>query len=130
MLLDREAVVAVDVEPACVATAASNAIRSGRICILSLCEPGSRAFAELARFHPDSCVCLNVLEHIEDDRRRSQAWHPCSTPGGVIVLLVPAFPALYGPIDRNLGHCRRYRRSIAGGSGHTRRSPHSDSCTT
>ena len=29
-------------------------------------------------------------------------------PGGVIVLLVPAFPALYGPIDSNLGHCRRY----------------------
>ena len=29
-------------------------------------------------------------------------------PGGVIVLLVPAFPALYGPIDRNLGHYRRY----------------------
>jgi hypothetical protein len=31
-----------------------------------------------------------------------------------VVLLVPAFPALYGPIDRNLGHYRRYsRRSIA-----------------
>jgi hypothetical protein len=29
-------------------------------------------------------------------------------PGGVIVLLVPAFPALYGPIDRKLGHYRRY----------------------
>jgi hypothetical protein len=31
-------------------------------------------------------------------------------PGGAIVLLVPAFPSLYGPIDRNLGHYRRYRR--------------------
>jgi len=31
-------------------------------------------------------------------------------PGGSIILLLPAFPALYGPIDRNLGHCRRYRR--------------------
>jgi len=30
------------------------------------------------------------------------------------VLLVPAFPALYGPIDSNLGHYRRYSRgSIA-----------------
>jgi hypothetical protein len=30
------------------------------------------------------------------------------------VLLVPAFPALYGPIDHNLGHYRRYSRgSIA-----------------
>src|SRR3979490_3343041 len=31
-------------------------------------------------------------------------------PGGVIVLLVPAFAGLYGPIDRNLGHYRRYSR--------------------
>jgi hypothetical protein len=31
-------------------------------------------------------------------------------PGGVVVLLVPAFPALYGPIDSNLGHYRRYSR--------------------
>ena len=34
-------------------------------------------------------------------------------PGGAIVLLVPAFPALYGPIDKHLGHYRRYTpRSI------------------
>jgi hypothetical protein len=33
------------------------------------------------------------------------------TPGGVIVLLVPAFQALYGPIDKNLGHHRRYTRA-------------------
>jgi hypothetical protein len=34
--------------------------------------------------------------------------------GGVVVLLLPAFPGLYGPIDRNLGHYRRYTgRSVA-----------------
>ncbi len=34
-------------------------------------------------------------------------------PGGVLAALVPACPALYGPIDRNLGHYRRYtRRSL------------------
>jgi hypothetical protein len=32
-------------------------------------------------------------------------------PGGLIILLVPAFPSLYGPIDRNLGHHRRYTRA-------------------
>jgi hypothetical protein len=31
-------------------------------------------------------------------------------PRGVIVLFVPAFPSLYGPLDHNLGHFRRYRR--------------------
>jgi hypothetical protein len=35
-------------------------------------------------------------------------------PEGAIVLIVPAFPSLYGPVDRKLGHFRRYtRRSLA-----------------
>ena len=31
------------------------------------------------------------------------------TPGGRAVVLVPALPALYGSLDRELGHARRYR---------------------
>jgi hypothetical protein len=48
--------------------------------------------------------------------------------GGTVVLLVPAFPALYGPIDRNLGHYRRYRsaqiRELASAAGLRVRSVH------
>jgi SAM-dependent methyltransferase len=56
---------------------------------------------------------MNVLEHVADDRAALENMRAALKPGGVIVLLVPAFPALYGPIDRNLGHCRRYtRRSL------------------
>jgi len=62
----------------------------------------------LAGFAADSCVCLNVLEHIADDVAALRAMSSVLIPGGVIVLLVPAFPSLYGPIDRNLGHYRRY----------------------
>jgi SAM-dependent methyltransferase len=63
---------------------------------------------------------LNVLEHIRDDRQALHGMASILTPGGVVVLLVPAFPALYGPIDRNLGHYRRYsRRSIARLAGAT-----------
>ena len=64
--------------------------------------------SELAGFAADSCVCLNVLEHIADDVAALRAMSSVLIPGGVIVLLVPAFPSLYGPIDRNLGHYRRY----------------------
>ena len=39
-------------------------------------------------------------------------------PGGVIVLIVPALPALYGPIDRNLGHYRRYSRASLSAVAH------------
>jgi SAM-dependent methyltransferase len=108
-LLERELVVAIDVEAACV----------GRLQERFPGRPNLHALvcddiAGLARFAPDSVVCLNVLEHIEDDAAAVRQMASILTPGGVIVLMVPAFPALYGPIDRNLGHYRRYtRRSMA-----------------
>ena len=74
------------------------------------CDVTAIEFRALSRYHPDSCVCLNVLEHIEDDRRALENMASVLTPSGVIVLLVPASNALYGPIDRNLGHFRRYTR--------------------
>ena len=107
LLLDREFVAAVDIEPACIAR-----LRERFPGLYAeACAPGSVAFAQLARFAPDSCVCMNVLEHIADDRAALAAMASVLVPGGVIVLLVPAFAALYGPIDRNLDHARRYNRA-------------------
>jgi SAM-dependent methyltransferase len=110
LLLDRELVVALDREEACVRSLCER--YSGRRNLHALtCDAGSDAFRNLARFRPDSVVCVNVLEHIEDDIAALRAMAEILVPHGVIVLLVPAFEALYGPIDRNLGHYRRYRRS-------------------
>jgi len=109
LLLDRELVVALDREEACVESL--RARFPGRINLLALaCEVGTDQFHDLARYRPDSVVCVNVLEHIEDDGGALRSMAEILAPGGVIVLLVPAFEALYGPIDRNLGHHRRYRR--------------------
>jgi hypothetical protein len=55
-------------------------------------------------------VLLNVLEHIDDDLGTVQRIASILPPRGRIALLAPAFPSLYGPIDRNLGHYRRYSR--------------------
>jgi SAM-dependent methyltransferase len=113
MLLDREAVIAVDSEPDCIQRLIERYPGRDNLHAFA-CRAGSPAFSDLARFHPDSCVCLNALEHIRDDRQALDGMASILGPGGVVVLLVPAFPALYGPIDRNLGHYRRYsRRSIA-----------------
>ncbi len=56
----------------------------------------------------DTIVCLNVLEHIDDDRASLSALRTLLRPGGRVVLLVPALRALYGTLDRALGHVRRY----------------------
>lgn len=58
----------------------------------------------------DTIVCLNVLEHIEDDNASLTAMRNLLEPGGKLVLLVPALPSLYGSLDRALGHYRRYTR--------------------
>ncbi len=109
LLLDRELVVALDPEAACVERLRQRYGPRENLQTL-VCDTARPEFRELARRRPDSCVCVNVLEHIEDDSGAVDAMASILMPGGVIVLLVPAFEALYGPIDRNLGHYRRYRR--------------------
>jgi SAM-dependent methyltransferase len=113
MLLDRETVIALDVEPECIQRLKHRYPNQPKLRAFA-CDAGSPEFSGLAEFRPDSCVCLNVLEHIEDDRKALSAMASILVPGGIIVLLVPAFQALYGPIDKSLGHFRRYSRgSIA-----------------
>lgn len=108
-LLDRELVAAVDIEPACIERLRSRYGERANLQAM-VCDALSPEFRDLARLHLDSCVCLNVLEHIADDGAALRAMASVLEPGGAIVLLIPAFPALYGPIDRNLGHYRRYTR--------------------
>jgi 2-polyprenyl-3-methyl-5-hydroxy-6-metoxy-1,4-benzoquinol methylase len=109
LLLDRDLVVTLDCEEACVENLRERFPGRGNLRTL-VCDAGTAAFRDLGRFRPDSVVCVNVLEHIEDDLGTLRAMAEILVPNGVIVLLVPAFEALYGPIDRNLGHYRRYRR--------------------
>jgi SAM-dependent methyltransferase len=108
-LLDREAVIAVDIEPACIERLRERYAGTPNLHAV-VCDVASPKFRSLARFRPDSCVCLNVLEHTADDAAALEAMAGVVAPGGAIVLIVPAFQALYGPIDRNLGHFRRYSR--------------------
>lgn len=58
----------------------------------------------------DSIVCLNVLEHIEDDVEALRVMRSLCRPGGRVVILVPAHMSAYGSLDRSFGHCRRYNR--------------------
>jgi 2-polyprenyl-3-methyl-5-hydroxy-6-metoxy-1,4-benzoquinol methylase len=56
----------------------------------------------------DTVVALNVVEHIQDD---SLAIHNCKQllkPGGRLIILVPAYQALYNLFDKELGHYVRY----------------------
>jgi SAM-dependent methyltransferase len=115
MLLDREAVFALDVDSECIERINqrfrdSSNLRTA-VCNASELLVEQTPLDEIRQFQPDSLVCLNVLEHIPDDRGTLRGMAAILPPGGVIVLIVPAFESLYGPIDRNLGHHRRYSRA-------------------
>jgi dolichol-phosphate mannosyltransferase len=56
----------------------------------------------------DLVVFINVLEHIEDHGAELRLAARALRPGGWVGILVPALPALYGPIDLKSGHFRRY----------------------
>jgi len=56
----------------------------------------------------DSVVCLNVLEHIEDDMLGLRNIHSSLRSGGQAVVLVPHDNAIFGTLDTALGHYRRY----------------------
>lgn len=62
----------------------------------------------------DSVMCLNVLEHIEDDLDALARLRAQLRPDGHLLLLVPAHPSLYGPLDQGIGHFRRYTRRELG----------------
>jgi SAM-dependent methyltransferase len=59
----------------------------------------------------DTVLCLNVLEHIEDDALVLRGLRDSLVPGGHLLLLAPAHRFLFGEIDRNVGHERRYSRA-------------------
>jgi SAM-dependent methyltransferase len=58
----------------------------------------------------DTVVCLNVLEHIENDEGALQRLFEILAPGGRLVLFVPADQKLFGTMDTQVGHHRRYSR--------------------
>jgi glycosyltransferase involved in cell wall biosynthesis len=67
--------------------------------------------APLAARRLDTIVCLNVLEHVEDDRGALRRLFASLGPGGCLLLLVPAHEWLFGALDGALDHHRRYERA-------------------
>ena len=58
----------------------------------------------------DSVALVNVLEHIEDDKAALAGFMRILTPGGHLLLFVPALKFLFSDLDALVGHYRRYHR--------------------
>jgi SAM-dependent methyltransferase len=64
-------------------------------------------FAPFAR-QMDTVICLNVIEHLEQDEMALTNVASALQDGGRAIVLVPQGPSIYGTLDEVIGHFRRY----------------------
>jgi SAM-dependent methyltransferase len=60
----------------------------------------------------DSILYIDVLEHIEDDRREVLKASRHLKPGGNLIILGPAHQWLFTSFDKAIGHYRRYNKPM------------------
>ena len=100
---------AVEPDAHCRAHIAAQGGDSRRDCVVPHAD-----IAEIPAASVDGLYSFNVLEHIENDVNALKTWVARLRPGGRVFLYVPAFSFLFGPMDRKVGHYRRYtRRSLS-----------------
>jgi glycosyltransferase involved in cell wall biosynthesis len=110
-LLGRELVVASDLDPVALEYLRGTFRDEPEVRIASYRFPVTAdQRAEIRALGIDTVVCLNVLEHIEDDTGALADFFALLPSGGRVVLIVPALARLYGTLDEHLRHFRRYEK--------------------
>lgn len=106
-LLPRKRYVVSDVDPLFLDYLGNAFRHNRRVSVEKVDVVAPSDFDKLAgRF--DTVVCLNVVEHVEDDRLAFRNILSALVPGGRACILVPRGPRLFGQLDVALGHFRRY----------------------
>lgn len=93
-------------EPAAASVAAARARGVGGVVVGGL---DVRLPFEDGRF--DVATCLDVIEHLDDDRLALRELRRVVRPGGRLVVTVPCYPALWSSHDVVNQHRRRYTRA-------------------
>lgn len=110
LALDK-AIMGIELDAACLDLARQRYADAGDVSLVQGDINDADTMEKAKAFEPDSAYCFNVLEHIEDDRQGLAHIAEILAPRIPIVIIVPAFPCLYGANDRLVGHYRRYTRA-------------------
>ncbi|MEO8383439.1 MAG: glycosyltransferase [Acidobacteriota bacterium] len=108
-LYGRELIVASDKETPYV-DRLRNAFRRRPGILVERADLESDDVLSLARHRFDTITAINVLEHTTDEAGALRRAHQLLEAGGRIILFVPAGKALFGSMDRGIGHQRRYEK--------------------
>jgi len=79
-------------------------------CILDLVDPDFDEKHKDKFNAYDAIFAMNVVEHILDDQQAIKNCYKLLKGGGSVVILVPAYQALYNRFDKELEHYRRYNQ--------------------
>ena len=101
-LAEFGAVCGIDMGPAALKHASARGLAVAR---------GSAEHVPLRASALDVVVALDVLEHLDDDRRALREILRVLRPGGILLATVPAYTFLWSSHDDAIGHRRRYVRS-------------------
>jgi glycosyltransferase involved in cell wall biosynthesis/ubiquinone/menaquinone biosynthesis C-methylase UbiE len=85
-------------------------LRTPNVVVQQLDPSRPEDFAAMERCF-DTAICINVLEYLDDPAAMLRSIRASLTPNGTVIVLAPQGPALFGAVDRRLGHKRRYRVS-------------------
>jgi SAM-dependent methyltransferase len=107
VLYGRDLIVATDIELPYLHILRNRFARNPTIHVHKLDLNGDDYLA-LKQYEFDTVVCLNVLEHIEDHEGALHRLYDVLVPGGKLALFVPADQKLFGTMDEQVGHFRRY----------------------
>ena len=113
-LLDRDYLVAADTDPLYVEMIHRRFGHLENFHTLRIDWTSEADCAQVADGSLDTVLCLNVLEHIDAEEPVLRQYHRMLAPGGRLVVMVPQHPALYSPVDADLGHKRRYTAADLG----------------
>jgi glycosyltransferase involved in cell wall biosynthesis/phospholipid N-methyltransferase len=119
-LLPRRKYVASDINPLYIQTLSR--LRADRPYLKSaFCDVTDLASFPKEEGPFDTVICLNVIEHVPDDRASLLNIRSVLAPGGKAIVLVPQGQWNFGTLDEVLGHQRRYSREslekLAAGCG-------------
>jgi SAM-dependent methyltransferase len=111
-LLDRELYLGIDLDPDLTGEQQSEFGAASNVEIVQgdITEASGRDLLVSRRV--DSILCVNVIEHIENDRQAIANMVAALPSGGTLCLLVPAMGWLYGTLDALDGHYRRYQKPM------------------
>jgi glycosyltransferase involved in cell wall biosynthesis len=105
-LLPRSVYCATDINPAYLDSLERLKINRPYLRVAGLDATDASSFPTGESF--DTVICLNVVEHLADDRQALRNVWSALEDGGRAIVLVPNGPKLFGTLDEVLGHCRRY----------------------